>query len=148
MYRPQRASPAWVSDAWHLLQRHPDLDWDLFVDTATRSHLALLAGAALEYLVMHLEIVVPSLVMHKLHHAAECDALGFEGAVFAARFGAGASYLDLIRAARCWRARSRIVQHALAPSREYLRSLGHLGDGQSPARYYVQRLLRAVLRHA
>ena len=41
VYSPSRESFRWIADAWFIIHKHPDLDWDLLVDCARRSHLAL-----------------------------------------------------------------------------------------------------------
>ncbi len=59
-YSSSRHSLRWVSDAWFIIDRYPDLDWDLLFDCARRSRLDLPLSVMLRYLAEALDARIPS----------------------------------------------------------------------------------------
>ena len=65
-YSKSRQSLRWLTDAWLIVNRHPDLDWDLLLDCARRSHLALPLSVALSYLANDLNAPIPLRFLNRL----------------------------------------------------------------------------------
>lgn len=61
-----RYSLRWVSDAWHLLEKHPDLDWPLVLDCAFHDGLTRPLSVMLTYLQEALSAPVPTQVLEAL----------------------------------------------------------------------------------
>ena len=60
-YSSSRHSLRWVSDAWFIIDRYPDLDWDLLFDCARRSRLDLPLSVMLRYLAETLDAPISSM---------------------------------------------------------------------------------------
>jgi hypothetical protein len=146
-YSPRRESLRWVCDSWFIIHRHPDLDWDVLVDCALRSHLALPLSVMLTYLARDIGLPVPGTVLARIDAAAaRTDRIRREVALHGARAGVRGSLRTLVRTSRGWRARSTVIQWILLPSPAYVRWMEPVrGRWELPLRY-VQRPLRYVLR--
>lgn len=66
---PRRASLRWACDSRLLIDRHPDLAWEVFLDCARWTALTGPLYAALEYLVGELHAAVPASVLTSLRTA-------------------------------------------------------------------------------
>ena len=62
-YSSSRHSLRWVSDAWFIIDRYPDLVWDLLLNCARRSWLTLPLSVMLRYLAEALDAPIPATVM-------------------------------------------------------------------------------------
>ena len=86
-YSSSRHSLRWVSDGWFIIDGYPDLDWDLLLDCAGRSRLALPLSVMLGYLAEDLSAPIPSECLGALSataansHAMERQTLGGTSAV-------------------------------------------------------------------
>src|SRR4030095_15675043 len=69
-YSESRQSLRWVTDSWFIIDRHPDLDWDLLLDCVCRSQLALPLSVMLGYLAEDLNAPIPSAFRSRLSAAA------------------------------------------------------------------------------
>ena len=65
-YSGNRHSLRWASDAWFIIDRYPDLDWDLLLNYARRSRLTLSLSVMLRYLAEALDASIPPAVMADL----------------------------------------------------------------------------------
>lgn len=74
-YSANRNSLRWVSDAWHILEKHPNFDWTLGIDGASRARLALPVSVTLGYLYEALSGPIPATVLEQLRAAAAAEAL-------------------------------------------------------------------------
>ncbi|MDQ6888013.1 MAG: nucleotidyltransferase family protein, partial [Gemmatimonadota bacterium] len=63
-------SPRWVCDAWHVIQRHPELDWTTFTTAAERSRLTLPLAVMLRYLADDLRAPIPAGALDRLEDMA------------------------------------------------------------------------------
>jgi len=61
-----RQSLRWVCDAWRIIERHRDLDWELLLHTAQRSHLTLSLVVMFTYLAETLGSTLPGNVLDRL----------------------------------------------------------------------------------
>jgi hypothetical protein len=78
-YSAQRFSLRWVGDAWFIIERHRNLDWDLLLDTARRSHLVEPLSVMLGYLAEDLGANIPSSFLQRLFAAAsKGSGIGFD----------------------------------------------------------------------
>ena len=61
-----RQSLRWVCDAWRIIERHNDLDWQLLLRTARRSHLTLPLAVMFNYLAEAFGSAIPANVLDRL----------------------------------------------------------------------------------
>jgi hypothetical protein len=121
VYSPSRESFRWISDAWFIIHKHPGLDWDLLLDCARRSHLALPLSVMFGYLSRDLNAPVPWSFLDRLSFAASKNkSIELELALFGARSSVRGGFRNLIRKARNWRARAFIFKWMLLPSPTYV----------------------------
>ncbi len=119
MASPSRSMLVQMCDAWHVIQRYPDRDWDVLVRAARRSHLALPMYVVLQYLTERLDAPIPSDVLAALR-TVDGDLLARAGTwlgAYAAIWGAWRSRLPSVRGRR---ARGRIAGDPPRPLRERL----------------------------
>ena len=146
-YCRSRESLRWVCDSWFLINRCPDLDWDVLVDCTLRSHLALPLSVMLAYLAEVLRAPIPASVLDRLYAAAsQTDTVEREIALLGARVGARGNFQNIVRMARGWRARMQVVQWILFPAPSYLHWAYHLRSSWWLPVYYMYRPLRYIAR--
>lgn len=140
-------APRWVSDAWQIVARYPNLDWSVLSDCALRNHLALPLSVTLHYLAEELHAPVPAMMLDRLWDAASrTDAMRGEATLATALAGTRLSLKSLVRMAGGWHPRLIVMKWILFPSRDYLRSAYHVGHSWLLPFYYVYRPLRYVAR--
>lgn len=152
---PSRALLLWVCDAWQIVDKHPNLDWTILLDEASRRHLALPLYVALRYLATELDAPIPPTVLGRLAAEADADALGREGALHGALAAPNVGVGALLPRVGDWRARGLLLKWLLLPSPAYLRSAYDVRHvGVLPACYlyravqYGHRALRYGARRA
>ena len=139
----------WVCDAWHVIDRCPELNWDDFIDGLRRSHLTLPGSVMLSYLAEELDARIPSPVLRQLASDASRTALpGNESAVHAARLGGSVSYGDLYRRSEGLWARAVVLKSMLLPSPKYLGWRHRACRAWLLPLCYVWRPLRYIARRA
>ncbi|HEY2988588.1 MAG TPA: nucleotidyltransferase family protein [Candidatus Binatia bacterium] len=147
-YSRSRQSLRWVSDAWLVIDRHRDLDWDLLLDCARQSRLVLPLSVTLSYLAEELDAAIPATFFNRLFAAAsKSTAIEREFALFGARSASAGSFRNLIRKARGWRGRASVLKWMLCPSPDYLFWVQQIRRSwllpfhyvYRPARYAAQR---------
>jgi hypothetical protein len=138
-YSASRESLRWVGDAWHIVKRYDDLDWELLCASAERGHLTLPLLVTLRYLAESLGAPVPAMVLGRLEGAVErAPDVERDVALRAARTGACESVSALLGRVRGgWRVRAMTVLWLLFPSRAYVRNV--TGRRGSAARHYLER---------
>jgi hypothetical protein len=137
----------WVADAWHLITRYPDLEWDVLLDCATRNRLALPVSITLGYLAEALDAPIPATVVDHLRAAAaQTDRLQAEAAIAAAFAGTRGTLRGLARMSGGWRPRALCVKWMLFPSPGYVRATFRVSHPWLLPLYYVYRPLRYVGR--
>jgi hypothetical protein len=146
-YSSSRASLLWVCDAWHIVARHPDLDWDVLLEGAVAAHLALPLSATLRYLATELDAPIPAAALRHLGDAASTDALGRECALAGARAGPEGTYPKLFRQTKDWRSRGLLLKWILLPSSRFVRWDSGAEDRRSLLFSYLRRLPRYCARH-
>jgi Uncharacterised nucleotidyltransferase len=147
--RPARSSLVWASDAYRLLRHHPDLEWWVLQDAATRSHTRLVAQLALSFLASELQAPVPPAVLEGLGEGtASWSPVERDVALLAARAREGPTLRRILRDPGGWRARLSQLRWLLLPSAGYLRwAYGVRRPVLLPV-YYLRRVLRYVRRSA
>jgi hypothetical protein len=142
-----RESLVWVSDAWHLITRCPDLDWEVLLECTTRSRLALPLSVTIAYLAGALDAPVPPAVVDRARAAgAQADTPLAEALLSAAVLSTPALLTRLARLGGGWRPRVAVVKWILFPSPGYVRSIFRVTHPWLLPAYYVYRPLRYVAR--
>ncbi len=146
-----RQSLQWVCDAWHLIAKHGDLDWEVLLDGACRCRLALPLSVLFDYLAGQLDTPMPATFLDRLRKAAaQADMVAREAALFGAR-ASGATLRAMLQSSRSWRARALVAKWMLLPSASCVRAVEPLRHAWLLPFYYAYRPLRYVgcrLRHA
>lgn len=144
-----RTSLRWVCDAWLLIERHPRLDWTLFLTTAQSMKLGVPLSVLMRYLVEALDASVPAEILTSLDALAQnADNTAREIAVLGALGGAHARMRRIIATAPDWSARFRLVRCLLGPSRACMREMDHASTGWRLPYDYLQRPLFYATREA
>jgi len=147
-YDLSRESPRWACDAWFLIDRYQDLDWEVLLSVAGRSRLALPLSVMLDYLAEELQAPIPSRVLTRLHAvAARADTVECELALWGARSGTRVRLRDIFGLARDWHTRTWIFKRLLFPSPRYLRSIQQIPRLWLLPFYYAYRPLRYTVRY-
>jgi hypothetical protein len=122
VYSPSRESFRWIADAWFIIRKHPDLDWDLLLDCARRSHLVLPLSVMCDYLSKDLNAPIPRSFLDRLSFAASRNkSIEGELALFGARSSPRGGFRNLIRKTRNWSGRALIIKWMVFPSPAYVR---------------------------
>jgi Uncharacterised nucleotidyltransferase len=120
-YSPRRESLRWVSDAWFIIQRRRDLNWDLLLEYGDRTHLALPLAVTLGYLAEDLNAPVPSKILASLFtKATKSTTIERELALFRARTTSQETPVEFLRRTRNWRGKALLIRWMLFPSATYL----------------------------
>lgn len=147
---PSYRNLQWACDAWLLVGRMTEQDWENLLGQVTQSRLALWCWVRLEYLTVGLGAGVPDPVRDAMaERAAEVTVLERDHALYAARAASGDGGFGQVRRGSTVPARVRLLTWLLFPSPSYLRA-AHGGPRHRglPALYLgrVLRYLTAKLR--
>jgi len=106
-----RQSLLWVCDAWYLIGATRGLDWNIFMDLATRSNLALPLARMLSYLAKELNVEIPASVLERLKKVAmRTEPLGFEIALDGAHHTSKGRIKNMIGKSQGWSERIIIAK--------------------------------------
>jgi hypothetical protein len=142
-----RESFRWVCDAWLLITRYPNLDWDTLLDSAQRSHLALLLSVTLRYLADELQAPIPSAFLDRLYLAASrASTIEREIALWGARAGTRGRFKTLLHLSDDWRSRLFVLKWIFLPSPTYLYSMQQFRPSWRLPFYYFSRPLGYIIR--
>ncbi len=136
----------WVCDSWFIVNRYPDLDWEILLESAQRSHLTLLLSVTLSYMAENLDTPVPATVLERLYAAARRDTIGRETALFELRMARRVGFRNLIRRSKSWRARALIMKWIFFPSPSYLLWVQQVRNTWLVPFYYIYRPVRYTAR--
>jgi hypothetical protein len=154
-YSASRAQLRWVCDAWLIIARELELNWQEVLDIARCARLAVPLFVMLRFLNDALDARIPRVCLGELAEAFErAPAVERDVALFAARSGSRLPLFALLRGMPGgWRTQGQVLQWLLLPSREYV---GGAAFGRSstvrPLRYvsrpiqYAAQTLQASLR--
>jgi len=138
----------WACDAWLLINRHPNLDWDVVVHCAEHCHLALPLSVTLGYLEEALEAPIPTHVLNRIYDAAsKTNVVGREVALFGLQPGKRGGVWNFMLRARGWGTRFFILKWMLFPSRDYVRLIQQAQTTWAILFYYIYRPLIYLANH-
>ena len=136
-----RANLRWACDAWSIIDRHRDLDWQVLVDGAVECDLALPLFVQLRYLAKALDSPVPDEVSAGLAGAVQRNPeAGLEGVLSGALTGLRAAVGAL--AETNGGARLRIARFLVAPSPACMVRTWRIRHRALLPLYYLYRPLR------
>lgn len=139
----------WVVDAWYLIARHPDLDWDLLLTTTHETRLTVPLAVLLRYLATELDAAIPTAVLDRLEGAARtADRVAREIALAGLRTGTRGRLRKLAAATATWRGRLDLLRWMLLPAPGSLREGEPLQYPRAWPAYYVTRPLGYLARRA
>lgn len=145
----RRQTLLWACDAWHLVEREPNLDWDRLVERVARVDAALPAWVFARYLARRLEAEIPENALDGLAEAARrTGTVGRELALFGAAMRPGPKLAPFVRRAGSWRERLDVMRWRFAPSPRALVAAGRVGRVSSAPRFYFARPFRSLVRFA
>jgi hypothetical protein len=135
------------TDAWFIIDRHRDLEWNELLDSIQRSHLALPMSVMLGYLAVNLQAPIPSGFLTRLSSAASrSDAMERQLALRGTRSDGQRSLRELFRKTTNWRERLFVVQWLLFPSPGYLSWVDQIHPWLLPFHYLYRPLRYAAGR--
>ena len=149
-YSSSRRNLRWVADAWHILSRHRDLEWDDVLARIAVHRLDLPVSVLLGYLA-EFGVAVPARALMLVRERAACaDPLAEDVALGGVTAATQGDVVGIWRSMRSWRGRLRLVRWAVAPTREYLRGAFSVPSDwliplcylYRPARFVVGTLVR------
>jgi hypothetical protein len=142
-YSSKRPSLRWVTDAWFIVERYPDLDWDLFLESIRQSGLALPLSVMFQYLAASMNAPIPLVFLGRLcAAAANSQPIERQLALRGTRSAGQGSLKDLFQRATNWRERVFLVQWLLFPSPRYLSWVDQIHRPWVLPFHYVYRPLR------
>jgi hypothetical protein len=144
-YSRSRSDLRWATDAWSILAKCSDLDWDALLGDAARARLALPLYVMHEYLSDELHAAIPRSVLETLSRDARHVGLV---AHEAALFGARREHRQLRSVTRDWRSRAFLLRWRLLPSPSYLRWTYAVRPRSRIPFLYLERAVRYVARRA
>ncbi len=143
-YSSKRQSLRWVTDAWFIISRHPDLEWELLSDNIRRSGLALPLSVMLGYLAKTLDAPIPADILRSLSAAASRSRpIERQLALRGTRSDGRSGLQELFGKTTNWRERVLVIQWLLFPSPRYLGWVDQVHPWLLPF-HYVYRPLRYV----
>ena len=137
----------WACDAWFIIQRHPDLDWAVLLDHASRGHMALPLFITVGYLAQQLNAPIPVDVLNRLGVAAsKSDSIGTELALFGALRNARGGLMKTLHSCGDWSTWLLVVKWAFFPSSGYLRWVHEIRSSWLVPFYYPYRPVKFIVR--
>lgn len=144
-YSSKRPSLRWVADTWFIINRNPQLDWDLLLEDIRQSHLALPLSVMLHYMAVSLNAPIPHTFLTRLSAAAsKAEAIERQLALRGIRAAGHGTLNSLFRSATSWRERFLLVQWLLFPSPRYLSWVDRMPPWFVPFHYVYRPLRHAV----
>jgi hypothetical protein len=136
----------WVCDAWFLIQRSPDLDWNLLIESARGSRMVLPLLMTTRYLSESLGASIPKSFLAGLQAAArETSPIEGEAGLFAVQTSARGGLKKILVGCNDWPTRRFVLKWALVPSLEYMRYVYKVPMPLVPFSY-LYRPLKYLLR--
>jgi hypothetical protein len=147
LYSPSRGSHRWIVDAWFLVDRRRDLDWEELIRIADQGHLTIPLTLLLTYLASELDAPIPLPVLDALAaRAAVAKPIDGELALLGARSTGRGAFRTLLKRERNMAGRLRILRWMILPSKTYVTWVAQESDSRMPAAQYFIRPMRYVLR--
>jgi hypothetical protein len=145
-YSRSRANLRWACDAFYLLERHPNLDWSVVIETAVRSRAGLPLWVLLHWLRETLGAAIPTERLGELYERSRTiDALTAES-IYASLLHTTLSRGKAFRAlGGSWRAQLGFLRFTAVPSPRYMRWRHNVDANWQLPVYYADRPRRIVL---
>jgi Uncharacterised nucleotidyltransferase len=121
-YSSRRGNLRWVTDAWHLLARHPDINWSDIAARLDACRITLPVSILLAYLAGFGMPVPPELVERVRQRASAAAPVAQDVALGGALAARSGDLRSLWRSSGSWRSRARFARWMLAPMPGYVRS--------------------------
>jgi Uncharacterised nucleotidyltransferase len=149
-YSSSRRHLRWVTDAWQILARHAEIDWEDVLTRIAAHRLDLPVSVLLDYLAAFGMAVPPGALTRLRERAACADRVAEDVALGGITAATQGDILAIWRSTGSWRGRLRLARWAVAPTPAYLRdALGVPSDWliplcylYRPARFVGGRLAR------
>jgi len=136
----------WVCDAWFIIRQYPNLDWDLLINCARRSHAVLPVFITLSYLAEALTAPIPAGVLTRLRDtASKADRIGREAALFSIQKSARGGLMKILRNCSDWVTLASVMKWAFFPSPGYLRWVHEIRSSWLVPFYYPYRPLKFIV---
>lgn len=120
IYSRSRSNLRWVCDAFYLVERNPAIAWNVVVQTATCSRLALPLLVSLRWMKRNLGARIPETTLSELADGSPLNAAQVEG-LYAAMLHTSASPRKAYRWAQAnWRTALGFVRFIVLPSSRYM----------------------------
>jgi len=137
----------WVCDAWFLIQRFSNLDWNLLLECACQSRMVFPLSITAGYLAKSLRAPIPASFLLGLHAAAlKAQPIEREAALFAVQTHARGGLKKIMQNCDDWPSRAFVLKWALLPSPNYMRCVYEIPSAFLLPLYYLYRPLRYLLR--
>ncbi|MPZ76789.1 MAG: hypothetical protein GEU77_09700, partial [Deltaproteobacteria bacterium] len=139
----------WVCDAWFVVHKYSDLDWEVLLDYSRRSRMALALYLTLDYVVEALDAPIPVDVLNRLcAGASKADSIEREAVLFGVQTNARGGLTRIIQKCGDWPTRVSVLKWALFPSPSYLRWIHEISWSWLLPLYYFYRPFRYLVRSA
>jgi hypothetical protein len=140
--RPGSRSLRRLCDGWFIVDRNPDLDWDLVVRNGIRARLAVTLFVTLGYLRTELAAPIPVATLEQLAvAAARSGVTERQLALRRARLGSRGGIRALLRMSPDLKARGLLLRWMLWPSPDYLRVVSGTRGALPMTYWYLRRPL-------
>jgi len=133
----------WACDAWLLINRYSDLDWDVVYHCAKRQSLTYPLSVILGYLAEELNAPITDSFLDRLFAAASGSKLiEREVALYGARGSPKGGFGGLFQRAKTWSAQWSVLKWMIFPTSQYVRWVAPPPRPWLLPLYYVYRPLR------
>jgi len=137
----------WVCDAWFLIQRSADLDWNLLAERARGSRMVMPLMMTIRYLSESLGAPIPASFLEALRVAAlETEPIEGEASLFAVQTSMRGGLKKIFLNCDDWPTRKFALKWALLPSREFMHCLYGVANPALLSLCYLYRPLKYLIR--
>jgi hypothetical protein len=145
-YSTSRRSLVWISDACHLLARHPALDWSDLPERAGASRLSLPLHVTLEFLARDMGAPIPGPSLDSVHAAAQrAPVEGRALALFGAARNPGEHVAAMARMPGGWPSRRLVASSLCFPPPRAVRSAYAIRIPAALPFWYVFHVARQLI---
>jgi len=148
LHSQSRESHRWIVDAWFIVARWRDLDWEELMRIADHGRLTIPLAVLLTYLAYNLDAPIPLSALDALVvRAAAAKPIDGELALFGARSTGRGAFRTLLKREGNIAGQLRILKWMLLPSKAYMRWVTQKSDSLLVTAQYFVRPMRYFLRH-
>ncbi len=143
----QHESLRWVCDAWFLIQRRPNLDWNLLLECIRQSRMVFPLYITASYLAESLNAPIPNSFLVGLRAAAlKAQPIEREVALLAVQTNARGGLKKIMQNCDDWHTQGFVIKWALLPSPEYMQRVYEVPSAFLLPLCYLYRPLKYLLR--